>query len=366
MAVGTLTVNVAARTGPALQNLSKFRKGVSSTTSRIKKLGKGLATLKGGFGVLAGLAGVGLSFRGLKRVADDLDRLAKTGARLGEDPGRLQALARGAQLAGVETGQLTKAIEAMTRRVSEAAMGQGEAVSALETLGLSARRLNRINPAEQLREIADGMAGLDVQADRVRVSMDLFSRSAGAQMVNFLQNGSAAIDEATKRFDRFGRRFSRQELARVEQFGDRWDDLGTAFQSLAQVAVLELTPALKEAADSMARFVESGDASRGLTALADTVGAVGFAFNQWNRGMGFWRGAIREGMVRSDAFLSNRGLPTLLPGGPILESDFNEPGASPRLRGRQAGAEFMEDRGWRRDLREMNQKMTPQHMIPRG
>lgn len=331
MAVGTLTVNVAARTGKALQNLTKFRKGVSSTTSRIKKMGKGLATLKGGLGALAGVAGVGLGFRGLFKIVDDLDAVAKASARLGEDPGRMQALAHGANLAGVEVRQLNKALEAATRRISEAAQGEGQAVGALRDLGLEAERLNRMSPTNQLLEIADGMSKLDNQADRVRISMDLFSRSSGAAMVNFLQGGSAAINEATRRFDKFGRRFSKQELAKIENFKDAWTDIQLALSSTAQTIAVELVPAMQ-------------DLSKNMPKMGDKV-------KKW------------FDVLSAFAREINRPPEELLIG--ITRQRGGQGGPPPDIR-TETSEFILWQRRQAQHLQSIDRKTSPQHMIPRG
>ena len=85
----------------------------------------------------------------------------------------------------------------MVRRISEAARGTGEAVNALDELGVSAQRLASMSPDQQFSTLADAMAKVKNQGDRVRLSMKLFD-SEGVALVNTLRLGSKGLIQYEK------------------------------------------------------------------------------------------------------------------------------------------------------------------------
>jgi hypothetical protein len=240
--IGDLTVNLIARTGAWTKGISRAR---SSTGRMIDTLGKlhlamgGISRLFGNFGNLFG----------------DVDSLGKTADKLGVTTEALGALRFAGQQTGVEIRTMDMAIQRMVRRVSEAAQGTGEAKNAIKELGLSAEALNRMAPDRQFATLADAMASVTNQGDRIRLAMRLFD-SEGVALVNTLALGSSGLDKMKSDFFDLGGAIDREGVAKVEAFNDTWNKVKTGLGNAAKQLLVTLAPALKVIADLLVQIAK--------------------------------------------------------------------------------------------------------------
>lgn len=110
--------------------------------------------------MVAGLAAVGKS--AMDRAVE-FERLSK---RIGVPVDQLSAFAYAAGTTGQEIGDLEGHFENFAERVHQAAMGTGEAATTFQRLGINARELVKLNPAEQMMKVADAMSGLSNDTTR--------------------------------------------------------------------------------------------------------------------------------------------------------------------------------------------------------
>jgi len=162
------------------------------------------------------------------------DSISKTASKLGIGTDELQEYQHAAKLAGIEVRTFNMATQRMVRRISEAAKGQGEAKGALEELGLSATKLNKMSPDQQLLVIADSMATVGNQADRVRLSMRLFD-SEGVAMVNMLGEGSEAILAMREEFRALGGVMSGDDIQNAVKFTDLMTEMWVVIKGLSRL-----------------------------------------------------------------------------------------------------------------------------------
>ena len=171
---------------------------------------------------VAGLVTVGATLRFVSNEAASLDNLAKAATRLGITVEKLSALRFTAGQTGVEAATLDMALQRMVRRIAEAAAGTGEAVKALDELGISAQQLNQLSPDEQFARIADAMSKVEKQSDKVRLAMKLFD-SEGVALVNTLSLGSSGLEEFEKRAQAAGAVISTDLTKAAEEYNDTMD-----------------------------------------------------------------------------------------------------------------------------------------------
>ncbi|MHC4984196.1 MAG: hypothetical protein ACYTF6_13640 [Planctomycetota bacterium] len=198
--VGELVVNLVART-------SRFNRGMESagrkTTTFASKM-KSAGTTVAAFGAALGVAAAAWrAVSWFKQGAADIDRLAKVSRKLGTTVEELNALRHAADLAGIASNTLDMALQRMTRRMAEAAVGTGEAQAALKELGVDAKKLAAAGPYQALLRIADAMREIENPADRLRLAFKLFD-SEGAELVNMLDEGSQKLEEIKRRMDALG------------------------------------------------------------------------------------------------------------------------------------------------------------------
>ena len=210
------------------------------TKQAFKSVGAGLAKIAKAAAavVTAGLAfGAALTVSAMKSA----DALAKTADKIGATTEALAGLQHAAELSGVSTETMNMALQRMTRRVSEAAVGTGEAKAALLELGIDAQKLNQLPLDEQMGQIADAMGDLGNQSDRVRIAMKLFD-SEGVALVNTLKGGSAGLAEMAKEAESLGLALSRQDTAKIEEANDQITKATAVFTGLGNQLAVELSP----------------------------------------------------------------------------------------------------------------------------
>ena len=212
-----------------------------------------------------------------------IDALAKTSDKLGIAISDLQALRQAAELTGVGTNTLDMSLQRMTRRLSEAAQGTGEAQDALKELNLDALALAKVSPDEQFREIAGAMEQVGSQSDRVRLAFKLFD-SEGAALVNTLALGKSGLQEIGDEMDALGASITRVDAAKVEDANDAMLRVATAAGAITDRLTIELAPAIEAVANQMVAEFSRGSSSLGtgmegavdvgLNALADFLDGV--------------------------------------------------------------------------------------------
>ena len=183
-------------------------------------------------GLAAGFVGVRAIMRGLGEALRFGDELAKTSKKLGTSTEGLAKLRHAGELTGVAMRTLDMGIQRMTRRLAEAAQGTGEAKAAIAELGLDAKSLAAMAPDQAFGEIAEAMAKVPAQADRVRLSFKMFD-SEGVALVNTLALGKDGLQKAGAQLQKVGGVYSAQALAKLEELQDATTELKAAMKALS-------------------------------------------------------------------------------------------------------------------------------------
>lgn len=179
----------------------------------------------------------------IKNSLDAQASLFDLSKRLGTSADGLSRLQYAAEQSGVSVRTLNMGLQRQVRRISEAANGTGEAVKALDELGLSAARLNQLAPEQQFSVLADAIMRVQNPADRVRLAMKLFD-SEGVALVQTMEGGSQALSRFADESDRLGRTISDSAAAQAKAATDAFTRMGSAGTGLAQVLAIQIAPSL--------------------------------------------------------------------------------------------------------------------------
>ena len=218
------------------QRLRTMRRGINDSVKTIGKIGIGFAT-----------AGVAATTALVKMRMSAIDNLAKTADKLGTTTEALRGLQHAAELTGVGTDTMNMALQRMTRRVAEAAIGTGEAKGALQELGLNAIQLQKLPLDVQMQKIAGAMGQVENQSDRVRLAMKLFD-SEGVALVNTLAAGEDGLKQMAVEAETLGMAISRVDAAQIEAANDSVTRAQGAFEGFANQLTVALSPAISEVA----------------------------------------------------------------------------------------------------------------------
>jgi hypothetical protein len=254
-----------------IRAVDKTKKAFRAVTIGLNAIKKAAFSMKSAL-IAVGIAGIGFL---VKKSLNATDALGKMADKIGIGTAELGGLRHAAELTGIATNTLDMGLQRMVRRVSEAAAGTGEAKGALIELGLSAKALNDLSPDQQFKAIADAMAGVTEQGEKVRLAMKLFD-SEGVALVNTLKGGSAAIMEMEKEAERLGLRLSRGLVQGVEDANDSMTRLGSYITTLFHRVVANLAPAIESVTDSLMgwfelKIDEAGGPAKLAISIADSV-----------------------------------------------------------------------------------------------
>ena len=118
----------------AITGEDRTKKAFNSVQNSLGNLNKSFGSLKAGLGAVMGVASVGAF---ISQMTSTADKIGKVSAKLGISTDALQKFRFGAEQSGVSASTFDMAIQRMTRRVSEAREGTGEAKKALKEMGIA-------------------------------------------------------------------------------------------------------------------------------------------------------------------------------------------------------------------------------------
>ena len=203
-----------------------------------------LAASAAKIGVAFATAGVAAAAALTKMQMSNIDSLAKTADKIGVTTEALGGLRHAAELTGVGSDTLDMAMQRLTRRVSEAANGTGEAKNALIELGINAANLEKLPLDVQMEVIADAMGDVKSQSDKVRLAMKLFD-SEGVSLVNTLASGSTGLQQMAKEADTLGITVSRVDAAKIEMANDAVTKSKGVFTGLGNQLATAFSPIIQ-------------------------------------------------------------------------------------------------------------------------
>jgi hypothetical protein len=228
------TLTAEDQTGAAFRSLGRrvasLGGNVLAFSAKVAKIGTAFAT-----------AGTVAAAALTKSSMSSIDSLAKTADKIGSTTEALAGLRHAAERTGVSSNTLDMAMQRLTRRVSEAANGTGEAKDALLELGLNAIELEQLPLDTRMEKIADAMVGVKSQADRVRLAMKLFD-SEGVALVNTLASGSQGLKDYAKEAEHLGLTISRVDAKQIEMANDAVGDAKEVFTGLGNQLATAFSP----------------------------------------------------------------------------------------------------------------------------
>lgn len=228
-----IVISALDRTTRAFQSVRSSLKGIGSASVQ---MAKGVATA-----TAAATAAIGAMGYALSKQVQKVDDLAKTAQKLGTTVSTLQELQYAADISGVSAETLNMAMQRLTRRVSEASMGFGEAKGALKELGINAAKLNKLPLDKKMEVLADAFEGVASDGDKVRLAMKLFD-SEGVALVNTLNLGSEGLREMSAEAKSLGLSISEVDAKRFEEMNDSITRMKTAGSAAVTIFTAELLP----------------------------------------------------------------------------------------------------------------------------
>jgi len=240
---GIITIDVAA-------NVAKLIKGMDKAEKRTEKA---FSTMKKAALAMAAIFGAGQLIGSLRRVANEIDSIAKTSDRLGIATDALIGFRHAAELSGLSVQTLEMSMQRMTRRVAQDAQSSTQA---LEAMNIPLQEFKNMNLEQQMYTVADGLQGITSQSERVSIAFKLFD-SEGVKVLSMLQNGSGALKNFKKDANDLGLTMDRSMAAAVEASNDAMYRLKQSTEGLYRVMSVALAPYITIAANAWVDYTKN-------------------------------------------------------------------------------------------------------------
>lgn len=204
--LGTLTIDLIAKVGGFVGGLSqaerasqKWRKQIQEDAKSVAVAFTGAATAASAAAIGVGVAGYNL-LKNTSRQITESDRWAKS---LNMSTQSLLAWQYAAEKAGVSGDQMADIFKDIGDKIGDSVLNKsGEAVDALDALGLSAKKLSSESPDKQLLAISDALSKIKTNAEKTTILESLGNDLS--KLLPLLDQGGDKLQKYIKAAKEFG------------------------------------------------------------------------------------------------------------------------------------------------------------------
>ena len=252
--IGQITVKIGADT-------YELQKGLADAKSKVNDFDKstnGLSDSLKSIGLIAvGTATAIAAFT--KSQIDAMDNLNKLSQKIGVTTSDLSKLAYAAKLSDVDIGSLQQSFVILSRGLSEASQGSGNALQAFNALGIAFKNNDGTLKTSQevMMAVADKFVTMEDGAQKTALAVAVFGR-AGANMIPLLNQGSSAIREQGDELERLGGVVTPQAAKAAEEFNDNLTRLNTALGGVGKAIAMEVMPYLTQLSEEFLIAIKNG------------------------------------------------------------------------------------------------------------
>lgn len=246
--LGTATAGLSSGLGRARSMIVGFKNSVSGLFSAGTKA-------VGAVGGLAGLVAGGLS---VHKVMSDIDRLAtenRMARGLGLSTREMGRLSAAFNRVGLDTEAVADVVSDLSDKIQDGAVNGGEAAETLRFLGLEAKSLEGLNPAEQFYKVADAIASVDEDATRAGLTVRLLSDN-GLKLLPLFRGGAVEFRKIGDEAERFGAVLSDTDAAKLDLASGAMKRVELAFSGGWRRIVVAATPFVEFVADLIPQAIE--------------------------------------------------------------------------------------------------------------
>ncbi|HBZ1568993.1 TPA: phage tail tape measure protein [Klebsiella pneumoniae] len=173
--LGTLTIDLVAKVGGFVSGMDKAERASAKWSKQVQDDAAASSAALAGVGaaaaaVTAGLAIGAAGFQLLKSTSKQITETDRWAKSLNVSTQELLAWQFAAEKAGVSGDQMADIFKDIGDKIGDAVLNKsGEAVDALNSLGLSAEKLSRISPDKQLLVIGEALGKIGTNAEKTTI-----------------------------------------------------------------------------------------------------------------------------------------------------------------------------------------------------
>ena len=171
--LGTLTIDLIAKVGGFVSGMDKAERASAKWSKQVQDdVAKSSAALAGigSAAIAAGLAVGASGFQLLKSTSKQISETDRWAKSLQLSTQELLAWQFAAEKAGVSGDQMADIFKDIGDKIGDAVLNKsGEAVDALNALGLSAEKLSKVSPDKQLLAIGESLGKISTNAEKTTI-----------------------------------------------------------------------------------------------------------------------------------------------------------------------------------------------------
>ena len=247
-----------AKTVDKLQGrLTGFSGGVESFNSKVAGMASSFAKFAGP------IAGVATAFFGAKAAVEAFGSALAMGGRLddlskrtGASAGEMLLLEKAFELAGSSAEAVGPTISKLNRFLAESSVAGSAQDETLRGLGLSYQRLAELSPTEQMKLLAERIAGIQNPAMQTQAAMAVFGKTGG-ELIPLLTDFSGELSKARGFLGSLPGIMS-ENAAAFADLDENIREVRNKFDQFVAGLITGLVPALTSVTDKMANLDAAG------------------------------------------------------------------------------------------------------------
>lgn len=239
--------------GGVVQSFGVLKSALSTTGGAVGLAIGGITAAISALASAAVSAGKALWDLGKETVKEG-DQIAKTSRQLGIASDAYQELAYAVGLGGASEKDFDTALRQLNKQMEAAAAGNGKAVRAFQSLGISVSEVRAMNPEEMFMRLSDALSEVDDVASKTRTTMTLFG-DQGNKVATAISGGSSAIAKMRDEARKAGYVMDGKTLKKAEEANDNFTRAQLQMHGVLRQLGAEVMPAINEALEYFIQLI---------------------------------------------------------------------------------------------------------------
>lgn len=278
--LGTLTIDLIAKIGGFVSGMDKaerasekWRKQVQEDTKEASKAIATMATAAAAAATAVGVAGYQL----LKSTSSQVAETDKWAKSLNMSTQELLAWQFAAEKAGLSGDNMADIFKDIGDKIGDAVLNKsGEAVDALDALGLSAEKLSKATPDKQLLAIGDALSKVSTNAGKINILESLGNDLS--KMLPLFDNNNEKLKQFIQLAKDYGVAPDPDSIDDLVKVNDLFQDMeaqvkGLKIEIAAGLAKVDLSP-LQSSLDDLQKVLTDPKVLQGIVSLVEEVASL--------------------------------------------------------------------------------------------
>ena len=275
--LGTLTIDLIAKVGGFVSGLSQAERSSQKWRKQVQADAKAAAVAFTGFATAASAAAVGVGVAGynlLKNTSKQITESDRWAKSLNMSTQSLLSWQYAAEKAGVSGDQMADIFKDIGDKIGDAVLNKsGEAVEALDALGLSAKKLAGESPDKQLLAISNALGKIKTNAEKTTILESLGNDLS--KLLPLLDQGGDKLQKYIKAAKDFGVAPDDADIESLVKVNSIFEDMetqinGVKIELATGLAKIDLTGLQKSISD-MGDVFKDPEVIKGITDLVSGV-----------------------------------------------------------------------------------------------